>query len=155
MTEPRIEHKDKFLAVGTRYFGKNENGEIGVMWKNDFLPRLNEIDADPSHGCVSYGICHCTNSPEGFEYLAALAAKSLDSIPEGMVGWEIAENTYAVFTSHGLAELGGLYNAVYNEWFPNSQEYERAEGYVFELYPETYNSDESTLYLYFPIKKKA
>lgn len=155
MTEHRIEHRNACLVVGTRYFGKNEHDEIKRMWDKDFLPRLNEIKADPSQGRITYGICRCDGNPKGFEYLAGIAVKSFDEIPEGMVGWEIPENDYALFTSHGLSELGPLYNRIYNDWFPDLQDYERTEGPIFELYPETFESDESTLYLCAPVKKKA
>lgn len=156
MTEPKIEHRPAFLVVGTLYVGKNENGEIPAMWQNDFLPRIDEIAVDESDKGICYGACRCTGDPDvGIEYLAALPVTSLDSIPQGMVGWEIPENTYAVFSVAGLSNLGAGLDSYYKEWQPNSTEYEAADGPMFELYPPTFDSEQATLYLYFPVRKKS
>lgn len=156
--EPVIEKRDAFLVVGTLYVGKNKHREIPAMWGNDFLPRMNEIARDTSHGCISYGVCR--EAPEGsepgvFEYLAALPVESFDNLPEGMVGWEIPTQTYAVIPVYGLSDLNSALSYMYNEWLPNSNEYEHAPGPMFELYPETFNSDESTLYIYAAVRRKS
>jgi|GEM_PF-3094311 len=71
-----------------------------------------------------------------------------------MVGWEIPAQTYAVLTVQGLCELTSVIDYFYQEWLPNSDEYESTDGPMFELYPETFDSDKAQLYLYFPVRKK-
>lgn len=155
MIEPKIEQRGAFLVAGMRYEGKNEHGEIPAMW-GEFIPRAAELEPDESKRRVFYGVCRCLGPDAGgaFEYLAALERDSIESLPEGMVGWEIPEQTYAVTEAHGLSDLSAALGRFYNEWLPSSEEYTGADGPMFELYPETFDSIEATLYLYFPVRRK-
>jgi len=155
MSEPKIVHKDAFLVGGCLYVGKNENNEIPAMWDKEFLPRAAELQPGDSKPRVFYGVCRCAGKDDGsFEYLAAADVDSLDNLPQGMVGWEIPEQTYAVFEVNGLKDLHQAFERAYGEWLPKSQ-YDAAEGPMFEYYPETFCSEDSMLYIYIAVKPKA
>jgi len=151
---PKIVKKDVFLVAGLRYEGKNEKGEIPAMW-NDFVPRINELGLDNTKPIVAYGVSRSIPNAEPgvFEYLSAVEVKSITNLPQGMVGWEIPAQTYAVFPVYGLSDIGRVINFCYKEWLPQSKDYDVVDGPLFEFYPETFDQD-STLYIYVPIKQK-
>lgn len=148
--QPKIINLDKFLVVGMPYLGKNEHGEIAQMWQV-FIPHINEIKHIAPESEISYGLCS-PNSQGLIDYVASLPVTSLTDIPAGMVGREVPAQTYVVFESHGVKEIGLTYDKILKDWLPKSG-YKPGDGPDFELYPESFdNSDpDSLLYIYFPI----
>jgi len=148
--QPKIVSLDKFLVVGMPYLGKNEHGEISQMWGN-FHPRIPEIK-HMLNG-PAYGVCF-PNSQGLIDYVAAFPVSKLADIPQGMVGKEIPAQTYVMFESHGIPDIGPTYQRILKEWMPKSG-YQPGDGPDFEYYPDTFNPDEpeSVLYIYFPIQK--
>lgn len=149
--EPAIVQMDSFDVAGLCYTGKNEHGEIPDLWK-EFFPRLTELGVTPAH-LTCYGVMRMSTSPDQFEYLAGVQIDSKMTLPAGMVRWQTPSQTYAVLQVNGLQNLMHGFDSFYHIWLPASQEYVRADGPEFELYPETY-SDDQVLYLYFPIRRK-
>lgn len=149
--EPRIISRPAFTVVGMHYRGKNEYGEIPQMWRQ-FGPRIGEIKHQVKHG-VAYGVMgNYDHSMGEFDYVAGVEVDSVADIPEGMVSWEIPEQTYAVF-SFPFAALREAYQYAYKTWLPVS-DYQYADGPEFEFYPEEFNPDDenSKMALYVPIK---
>ncbi|HRX66204.1 effector binding domain-containing protein, partial [Mesotoga sp.] len=72
------------------------------LWR-DFMERHTEIENVISTK-ESCGLM-CTGEEDfidgKFDYIASLAVSDLERIPEGMVGAEVPEATYAVFTHTG------------------------------------------------------
>jgi predicted transcriptional regulator YdeE len=151
MQQPeRIETLGPFLVVGMPYLGKNEHGEIAAMWEV-FNRRVGEIKHSDPNAHVAYGVC--SPNPQGLvDYVAALPVTSLDDIPAGMKGLEVPAQTYVVEEAHGLKDIMGAYDRILHHWLPASG-YEPGGGPDFELYPATWENAESTLYIYFPVKK--
>jgi predicted transcriptional regulator YdeE/DNA-binding transcriptional MerR regulator len=151
--EPKIINLDAFQVVGMRYFGKNEQNDIGELW-DKFLPHLDEIQHIAPGPAVSYGVCTGGEIGEAFEYIAALPVSRLENIPAGMVGKSLPAQTYVVMEAHGLADIGPTYGRIMEEWLPGSG-YHPAEGPDFELYPEDMNPDDpgAPIYIYYPIQK--
>jgi predicted transcriptional regulator YdeE/DNA-binding transcriptional MerR regulator len=142
---------DRFLVVGMPYLGKNENREIPAMW-GTFMQRQREIKhvAPSPHG--NYGICRA-NSQGLVDYIAALPVTSLDDVPEGMIGYEVPQQTYAVFEAHGLIDIPATFDHILHAWLPSSG-YEWGNGPDFEYYAPEWENSESTVYIYFPVKKR-
>jgi predicted transcriptional regulator YdeE/DNA-binding transcriptional MerR regulator len=141
---------DRFLVVGMPYLGKNENREISAMW-GTFMQRQGEIkhSAPPPHR--AYGVCR--PNPQGLvDYIAALPVTSLADIPDGMVGYEMPKQTYAVFEAHGLSDIPATYDRILKDWLPGSG-HEWGSGPDFEYYPPEWENPQSTVYIYCPIKK--
>jgi predicted transcriptional regulator YdeE/DNA-binding transcriptional MerR regulator len=151
--ETRIIHLDKFLVVGMKYSGKNENGEIGKMW-GEFIPRIHDIQ-HTTESEVSYGVC-LDAVGGGMDYIAGVPVTELSDIPTDMVGMEIPAQDYVVFPSEGLDQIGPTYQRILKEWLPKS-DYEAAGTPDFEYYPSEFDPDDpdSILYIYFPIRKNA
>ena len=154
--EPRIVSRNAFRVAGLRYEGKNQNREIPTMW-DVFLPRMSELQTTALQDFKCYGVARAlSNTPpdQGFEYLACMEVPSLDSLPQGMVGWEIPALTYAVLPANDVAGIGPTCDYFYGQWLPQSTEYaEDDHGFMFEEYPPEYPTN-PTIYLHFPVQHK-
>lgn len=149
--EAKIATRPAFTVVGMLYHGKNEKNEIPQMWR-EFVPRESEIKHKVNPH-VAYGVIGNFDESSGeFDYVAGFEVDSLADIPEGMVSWEVPEQTYAVFTCT-LPTLMEAFQHAYKTWLPQSG-YKRADGPEFELYDENFNpgDENSEMYIYIPIK---
>jgi predicted transcriptional regulator YdeE len=148
--EPRIVTKPAFTVVGMLYRGKNENNEIKQMW-DEFVPRINEIQ-HTTDWHESYGVCSDYDEEEVFEYVAGVPVVSAENIPDGMVSWDVPEQTYAVFPCT-LPTIHEAYEHAFENWLPGSG-YQRADGPDFELYDRNFNPErgELQMHIYIPIK---
>jgi len=153
--EPKIIEKNKFMVVGMKYYGSNNNNEIPELWKR-FRPRMDEIK-NAANGNVAMGVCEFVDNltdESKFTYFACLEVSSLEDIPRGMEGFTVEKNKYAVFTHKGSVDrLGDTYEYIYGSWLPKS-EYEPAKSHDFEYYDERFNpgDENSELDIYIPIK---
>jgi AraC family transcriptional regulator len=160
--EPLILTRKALTVVGLKYRGKNRQGEVRQLWQH-FAARAVEIKGQISGG--SYGVMGHYERPFGgmgnydpsygdFDYLAGLEVESAADLPAGMDGWEIPEQTYAVFVFF-LRDIGEAYRYIYQEWLPASR-YQHAETPEFEFYPATFDPDDesSELFLYVPVKPR-
>lgn len=153
--EPKIIEKNKFMVVGMKYYGSNNNNEIPELWKR-FRPRMDEIK-NAVNGNVAMGVCEFVDNltdESKFTYFACLEVSSLEDIPRGMEGFTVEKNKYAVFTHKGSVDrLGDTYEYIYGSWLPKS-EYEPAKSHDFEYYDERFNpgDENSELDIYIPIK---
>ena len=145
--------RDAFNIVGLLYRGKNENQEIPQLW-GQFGPKWKAIKHTLNHE-ICYGVMDNYDSSSGeFDYVAAMEVERLEDIPEGMVGWEIPGQTYAVFPCT-LPEVKEAYDFALQKWLPESA-YVHTGGIEFELYDESFNPEDpsSAFYYYMPIKEK-
>jgi AraC family transcriptional regulator len=152
MEEPKITSKPAFSVVGMKYRGKNEQNEVPQLW-DQFMTREGEIKEklDPN---VCYGVMDNFDENSGeFDYVAAFEVEGEVEIPEGMVKWEVPEQTYAVFTCT-LPTIREAYQYAYKSWLPGSG-YQRAADPEFELYGQDFDHRDpnSPMYLYIPVKK--
>jgi len=149
--EPKIVDRAAFTVVGLKYHGKNAENEIPQMW-GVFGPRMGEIKQVVNLH-VAYGVCDnfCQDSGE-FDYIAGFEVNSATDIPEGMVSWEVPEQTYAVFTCT-LPTLAETFQYAYKSWLPQSGR-QRTAGPEFELYDEHFDPKDlnSEMEIYIPIK---
>lgn len=150
--EPKIVSRPAFTVVGMKYHGKPEQNEISNLWSG-FGPREGEIKhkADPHVCCGVMGNYDETSGE--FDYVAGFEVESILDIPDGMVSWDVPEQTYAVFTCT-LPTIGKAYDYVHNKWLPGSG-YRHAAGPEFELYDEEFDPEDpkSEMYIYIPIDK--
>ncbi len=150
--EPKFVIKPTFTLIGMRYFGKNEHGEIPALW-DQLNPRFHEFK-NQADNCA-YGVCTATGQDGEIEYVAGIAVTNAAHVPAGMVVRQIPEAQYAVFETK-LKNLHQTYTYAYQTWLPQSG-YAWGQSPDFELYDETFDPahpQESTLYVYIPIKQK-
>jgi len=141
-----------FTMVGKLYRGTNENNEIALMWR-EYGPHMQQVKnvVDPH---VSYGVMdNFDATTREFDYIAAQQVSQVEDLPQGVVSWQIPQQTYAVFSTT-LPSLREVFDKIYHEWLPNSG-YERAPGPEFERYDERFDPSEihSELDLFIPVQK--
>lgn len=149
--EPKIVERAAFTVVGMHYRGKNEKDEIPQMWQA-LGPRFEEIQhiANPD---AAYGISANMDQSTGeFDYIAGFEVDRVESVPEGMIRWEVPGGTYAVFTCT-LPSLGETFMHTYRTWMPQAG-YQPTGGPDFELYDERFDPQDpdSTFDVYIPIR---
>jgi len=149
---PLMVQLGELLLAGTRYEGENKEGEIPKMWDEAFIPRAQELEPLRS-GEGLYGVARALPgvTPGPFEYLAAMPVKSLDKLPQGMVGWRIPARTYAVLPARDVPDIGAV-AASFSEALAES-EYVEDGGYMLEYYPPSY-PETSIIYVYTPVKPR-
>lgn len=116
---PEITDRDEFIVVGVRTVMEMGAQTTGTLWKDQFLPRHNEIKG--ADRCY-YGVFNSLPDDEKsgrYEYVAGVVA-SLEDIPVGMVGWVIPEGRYAESEAIGLAGINKVCRDIITEWLPDS-----------------------------------
>jgi predicted transcriptional regulator YdeE len=151
--QPLIVRRGELLLAGARYAGDNKQGEIPAMWQQELFPRLDELAPLISEKDAFYGVGRALPGamPGHFQYLAAAPVKSLDKLPEGMVGWKFPPRTYAVLLARGVADIGRVNSFYDTEWLPKSS-FVRDGDYMLEYYPPGFPDER--IYLYFPVRPK-
>ena len=138
-----------FVAVGARYQGGMQNGEISRLWEQWGKAVTSQPSTDPG---VSYGMTlDFQGATMTIDYLAAVPVAENAPVPEGMVRLEVPAQTYAVF-SCTLPTLSQTIMASYSEWLPASG-YQRGTGPELERYDESFDTPEQPLTFWLPIQK--
>lgn len=155
--EPKIVAKPAFKAVGLAgRFAKDATGGIPALWER-FGAQEGEIE-NPVGGHY-LGLC-LGGQDDDFTYVAAREVADLKSVPEGLTGYEVEGQTYAVFTvSLTKAEpigkqMGRAYKYIWDSWLPAS-DYDFAEAPDFEYYDERFDPAAMTgeVDIYIPVRK--
>jgi AraC family transcriptional regulator len=153
---PKIVSRPAFHVVGLRgRFVPGTASQIPQLW-NRFVPLLDSVpDRDRA---TSYGVMVADKAGErgepALEYTACVEVPSLANVPDGMVGFTVPANTYAVFTHDGhVSKIGQTCDAIWGQWLPNSN-LEPAMAPEFESYDERWNpaTGEGPVDIYIPVK---
>ena len=148
--KPWLLFKPAFNVVGIPLNGRDLSRQFDALW-DQLAARYAEIPhVDPDQG---YGLHSLTGHEQ--LYLAALAVREVDVIPEGMTARQIPPNTYAVFVHHGLSiNLLQTVDRVFSEWLPGSS-YQLAGDFYFEYYDDRFQpgSPESVISIYVPVRQ--
>jgi predicted transcriptional regulator YdeE len=150
--EPKIATRPAFKVIGMKYHGTAQENEIPQLWVN-FMGRWNEIQHRVDT-LLSYGVTTSFDFvSREFDYIACIPVEEIAEIPDGMVGIEIPEGTYAEFTTT-IPTMMESYKYANDKWLPQSG-YVRDYRPEFEEYPGEFNPDdpESRFRFYVPIKK--
>jgi AraC family transcriptional regulator len=156
LLEPVFREEGPFLMAGIREFRTfDERAGIPGQWRR-FQPHIDDMPG--RIGGDAYGICLAPSSrEEGFDYLTAVAVRSLDDLPEGLAGVRISRRRYAVFkhTDH-VSEIGATCDTIFREWQPKSGFKIGAEPlFVIERYDPTFEPDsgQGGMEIWVPIKE--
>lgn len=160
MQEPRIIHKDNFHVVGINCRSTMRNNTIPALWDSFNRTVCAKIPAAKDM-TAALGVCYYEDIDEmtadtPFTYLAGFELSMDHEIPSGLEARTVPAADYAVFEHHGsLDTLHDTYNAIYNDWMPQSA-YERLAADDFELYDERFKFGEpdSLMEIWVPVKKK-
>jgi len=155
--EPRIVERPAFKAIGLpQELDGDTRHQIPALW-SAFGQRYQEVRG--RIGDHFFGLCTRAEGKGRFTYAPAVETADLDNVPEGMRGYELAAQTYAVFTVALTgdepigSELGRANRFIWNTWLPGS-EYSAAMAPDFEYYDERFDPDSLTgeIDLYLPIR---
>ena len=142
LTAPQIENMSCKHLVGIveRHDCESPSG-IPNQWQR-FTPYLGNIPGQV--GKVAYGVCYNFDEDGKFDYMTAVEVNRDKSIPFGLVGLDLPEHKYAVF-SHGghIAEIRAVIAEVWNNGLPKSG-YESADGPMIERYGEQFDAGTGT-----------
>lgn len=119
LMEPRFVQREGFRVVGINgTYTRSSAQDISSLWGqfNQLIPTIsNRIDLNSD-----YGICHPLN-PNEFDYIAAVRVEHLNKIPQGMVGYDLPSQHYAVFTHKGhMRDFARTISYIWATWLPNS-----------------------------------
>lgn len=147
-----MDHKlvtlEDFKVVGMEYVGKNEKGEIGVMW-GAFNERDQEIDTPYNN--ASYGICYDMNYEGGFSYLAGMKVDTIEHLPHGMKVKAVPGGKFAIFTfKEHISKIGEFWGQIYGQFLPGLG-LEPEDRVSFEYYDERFMKN-GECDIYIPVK---
>lgn len=134
---------NKMILVGMEYETSVreaiESDSIACFWKNEFIPRINEIKyIKKPYVSVSYEV-HNPKTDKLY-HLASLEVEQIN-IPKGMVSRIIPPTKYAVFSNSRAinpVEYGMLSEYIYGEWLPMSG-YRLLDDFVIDMsYSDVY-----------------
>lgn len=146
--QAQILTKPAFSVIGFSNLRDCSPGVIPGLWEKNGPTLMGLPSAEAG---VFYGVMnHFNPEDRSFEYLAAISVAADAPTPDGMVRWDIPEQTYAVFDTT-LATTMETFHALYQIWFPSSG-YQRGDGAEFEHYDERFDTDPSKpLTLWIPV----
>ncbi len=126
---PEIIDRDEFIVVGIRTVIEMGTETPGTLWKDQFLPRHNEISGADSLYYSVFNALPDAKKRGRFEYVAGVVG-TLENIPEGMVGWIIPVGRYARIQAAGLEGMAAACRGLITDWLPDSG-YRRVESPIF------------------------
>lgn len=152
-----------YLLKTTSVGGQNAK-EIPAFWQAYFTDgraqRLHQAPFVKDH--AEYGVCFMADGESGaLDYVIGVETQAGVEIPAEYHAREIPAATYAVFAtppsdrSNFVQNIQGVWQYVYNEWFPSAG-YEFAPGCAdFERYDERCMGDTGLVCeIYIPVVKK-
>ncbi|MDO5561355.1 MAG: AraC family transcriptional regulator [bacterium] len=155
----KIEEKKAFEVVGLTKIIKYDEASVEVpkLWQG------------ASAACAQNGICtrygiSIDEARDGkeFEYLIGDDYAPGQKLPTGFAVKEIPAHTWAIFTCNGRADksMATMNQKIFQEWLPNSADYEIAAGYNVEMYADPKDFAQGVLdknyycELWIPVQKK-
>jgi AraC family transcriptional regulator len=140
-TTPLRDPVGPLLLAGLRAFRNfGERAGIPEQWQH-FAPHIGHVPQQT--GGETYGVCLTPSDPQGdgFDYLAAVAVRSLDELPEALSGLRLARRRYACFKHEGhVSAVGATCEAIFGHWAPGSgRELESEPLFLIERYGSGFN----------------
>ncbi len=116
---PEIIDRDEIIVVGVRTVLEVGVESAGSLWKGHFLPRKDEVKRAERRYYAVFNILPDDKSGR-YEYVAGVAANTLEDIPVGMVGWVIPAGKYAEADAVGHTGIGRVCREIIADWLPDS-----------------------------------
>ena len=152
------------FAIKTNSEGNENSGAIPEFWNaymtDGRMECLHKEGFLQNH--AEYGVCFPEDPSTGeFEYVIGVEIKDSATVPASYHICEIPSATYAVFSTPPSDAAGfvpaiqGVWQYIFNDWFPNSG-YEYARGCAdFEFYDDRCMSEKGKICdIYIPVMKK-
>jgi AraC family transcriptional regulator len=143
LAPPSFRNEGPLLIAGVRKFHLYADlGGIPAQWQR-FQPHIGHVPGQ--QGSSAYGVCMAATdgSRDGFDYIAGVAVRSLDELPEELTGIRVPAHRYAVFRHEDhVASIGATCGAIFSDWLPASG-HAAADGplMLIEHYDERFDPD--------------
>lgn len=119
-----------FIAGMQRRFRYEDRGGIPSLWQS-FAPHIGSIPGETPGS--TYGVCSTCSAAgqeeDGFDYLSGVATRSLDDLPEDLIGMRIPAQRWAIFRHDDHVSTIGASCAAAGEWLAR-EGHKPAEGAV-------------------------
>ena len=151
--EPKLVNRETITVLGVQARLTHMEEDVPEIWEKRFMAYHDRI-AVLSTDKVYYGCAFSTDRPKNYDYLAGMAVPPSTTVPEGLTLREVPGGLYVrVECTIGTQDDG--FELVENQWIPASA-YEKDESRpVLDCYPRGSVSNDSPMYLCFPIVEKA
>lgn len=157
--KPRIEILKNKKLVGCKLKMSLTNNKTGQLW-GSFAPRVKEIKNRVSSYKISIQVYdtsyHSNFNPSNeFEKWATVEVKDFIDVPKDMDTFNLIGGTYAVFDYKGSSNDNSIFQYIFMNWLPNSDN-ELDNRPHFEVLGEKYrnNDPNSEEEIWIPIKRK-
>ena len=151
--EARILYVDRFMIMGTVTritMGSESIEQFRSIW-NDFESWHEQIRLHSTDKCY-YGISFGAGQEGVIDYVAGMAVKKMETIPEGLILREVPGADYAVFACTAQT-IGETYRHIFSEWLPASGHELDGSAPTFEKYPPA-GETESPVLIHIPIRQQ-
>lgn len=121
LAAPEFREEGPLLLVGLKEFRgfADRAATIPGQWQR-FAPHIGNVPGQI--GRDTFGACLSpTDGGDGFDYVTAVAVRSLDEIPGGLIGLRLARARYAVFAHRThVSTIAATCDGIFRQWFPTS-----------------------------------
>jgi predicted transcriptional regulator YdeE len=130
---------------------QNAPHKIEMLWQNLYAKNLLADVSFPERPVNIIGLYTDYDSASNYSLIVGCTVQSLDNMPEGLVGRQIPEAKYAVFTVQGNTPqvLQEFWKELWDK--KDTIGFTRAFSFDFELYGQRYFSDKPELDVYISI----
>jgi AraC family transcriptional regulator len=121
IVDPDIRDDDAILIAGMRQrFTHETRGGIPALWQR-FAAHLGHIPGEKPGATFGIVLSEPESDRDGFDYEAGVEVKSLNDLPEDLVGLRIPARRHAVFRHAGhVSTVGATCGAIFGTWLPRS-----------------------------------
>jgi len=166
----RFMHKEAFYVVGMEvdihYNSDDGTAPIGGLWETWRGGNIADTIPNQVSKGVIYGMTHSEKADNTAKYFVGVEVKSLDNLPDGLVGHRFEASEFAVFdTTLAIIWTGDFWRTFHSKWLPESdyalhdkqfrEFYPTFDKYAdIEVYPEDFKDEQSIMQVYAPVVKK-
>jgi AraC family transcriptional regulator len=151
----------KMIGISTRTTMKSVYNDVPKLGKEYLALKERNVIPNKKDPWAFVAVSKDFREDGSWEYLMGDVVTTLDSIPPGLLSFEIPVNTYAVFPIRPKSryawgiEIGRTKKYIFNEWLPNSG-YEADPSVLgdFEYHDERSTSKQPEIDLYVSVRAK-
>ena len=151
--EPHFVSKDGFFIMGVQNRITPAQADYRNIWEKQFAPRENEIRSFTTDSGY-YSAYFASDEPGKVDFIAGMAVREPQTVPEGLISRMIPASQYAMFTCR-MDQIGATWSYIYGTWLLEAAEFEEnPEGTCFEYFSQDAGMGCNRVSVYIPIREK-
>ncbi|MEO0819181.1 MAG: AraC family transcriptional regulator [Pseudomonadota bacterium] len=142
LAAPRMERVPALTiaGLGGRY-AVDAVQDIPGLWR-DLAPHIGSVPGQI--GFTTYGVCMVPDAEGAFDYIAGVAVRGGDALPEGFRTVQLTARPAAVFLHEGaISDIRHTWHSIYADWLPKNGK-QAAPAPSFELYDDRFDPMKGT-----------